>query len=101
MNTIVLVVAERARRDGKYTAHHDGRLVVADVKEPFLDAARVLLAQGLDPAARYVMRRSSDGPDALVSTLGQAARLTVSDNDTEGPVFRPWKPYGGPRAGAP
>jgi hypothetical protein len=85
--TVVLVVAERARRDGKYSAHHNGRLVVANSTQPFLDAARVLLAQGLDPGARYVMRRSPDGSDALISTLGQAAKLAVREDDRVGPMF--------------
>lgn len=91
MNTIVLVIAERARRDGKYTAHYDGRLVVEDVKEPFLDGARVLLSWGLDPSARYVMRRSPHGPDALVSTLGKAAGLMVAEGELK-PRFVPWAP---------
>jgi hypothetical protein len=94
--TIILVVAERDRRDGRYSAWHDGRLVVDGAKAPFLDAARVLLAQGLDPIARYIMRRSPEGLDALVSTLGQAAKLSVREDDHVGPIFRPWKPYGGP-----
>jgi hypothetical protein len=99
--TIVLVIAERDRRDGRYNAWHNGELVIDGVKEPFLEAARVLLAQGLDPDARYVMRRSLDGPDALISTLGKAAKLVVRENDHVGPVFRSWRPFGGPHAGSP
>jgi hypothetical protein len=91
MNTIVLVIAERARRDGKYTAYHDGRLIVEGSKQPFLESARLLLAQGLDPGARYVMRRSPDGPDALVSTLGKAAGLMIAEGELK-PRFVPWTP---------
>ena len=91
--TIVLVVAERKRRDGKYSAWHGGQLVVENVREPFLDAARVLLAYGLDPNARYVMRRSVDGRDDLVSTLGTAAKLKVEEGDRNGPLIRLWKPW--------
>lgn len=91
MNTIVLVIAERARRDGKYSAWHDGELILDGAKEPFLDAARVLLARGFDPEARYVMRRSADSPDALVSTLGKAAKLIVEDGADGVPRFRPYR----------
>lgn len=99
--TIVIVIAERERRDGKYSAWHNGELILEGVKEPFLDAARVLLARGFDPKARYVMRRSPDGPDALLSTLGTAAKLAVRENDHVGPIFCPWKPYGGPTRAPP
>jgi hypothetical protein len=91
--TIVLVIVERKRRDGRYTAHCNGQLVVANVKEPFLDGTRVLLGQGFDPGARYVTRRSANGPNALVPTLGQAAKLTVEEGSQVDPVFRPWKPW--------
>ena len=90
--TIVLVIAERKRRDGKYSAWHGGQLVVENVREPFFDAARVLLAYGLDPNARYVMRRSVDGPNALISTLGAAARLMVKTDSRGNPRFRPYEP---------
>ncbi len=43
---------------------------------PFCDAARVLLAEGVDPV-----------------TVGTAAGLTVADDTGGKPVFRTWKPY--------
>lgn len=97
MDTVVLVVSERKRRNGLYTARYNGQVVVKGSKQPFFDSARKLVGRGLDPKARYVMRRSLDGPDDLISTLGEAASLTVRENDQVGPVLRPWTPYGGPQ----
>jgi hypothetical protein len=88
---IVLVVTESPRRDGRYTATCNGQTVVESSREPFLAGARVLLARGFDPAARYVMRRTADGPDALISTLGKAAKLTVADSDGQA-RFVGWTP---------
>lgn len=90
--TIVLVIAENPRRNGKYSAWCDGELILASAKAPFLDTARLLLARELDPGARYVKRRSPDGPDALVSTIGAAAKLIVAEAGGSGrPRFAPYR----------
>ncbi len=60
---------------------------------PFCDAARVLLAEGVDPVTRVVMRHAGSLADALRSTVGTAAGLTVADDTGGKPVFRTWKPY--------
>src|SRR5580765_7652107 len=90
--TIVLVIAERARRDGKYTAHCNDELIVADSRQPFVDAARILLNRGVNPASPLVMRRSLDGPDVLRSIVGAAAKLTVEETPL-GPRFNIWRPF--------
>jgi hypothetical protein len=84
--TICIVVAEKPpspkQRTGRWTAHCNGELIVADSRQPFVDAARVLLGRGVDPASPLVMWSrvldpgSLDGPDALRSTLGAATKLT-------------------------
>jgi hypothetical protein len=56
----------------------DGRSVVKRSTTPFCTAARALLAEGIDPAARLIMRRESSPYDALRSTVGGAAKLTVA-----------------------
>jgi hypothetical protein len=60
---------------------------------PFCDAARVLLAEGADPAAKFVMRHENSSYDALRSTVGAAAGLTVADDNGGKPIFRKWSPY--------
>src|SRR5262249_28747490 len=62
----------------------------------FCDAARVLLAEGADPAARFVMRHANSATDAMRSTVGAAAKLTVSDDGGGKPIFKPWSPYDRP-----
>jgi hypothetical protein len=92
LKPIVLVIAEVDRR-GRYDGSVDGVTVVSNVREPFFSAARKLIAQGLDPCSPYVMRRTTDGPNAMVSTLGVAARLTVSESDAHGPRIVPYVPH--------
>jgi hypothetical protein len=57
---------------------------------PFCAAARVLLAEGLDPATKLVMRHEGSTHDVLRSTVGAAAKITVADGSTGKPVFVPW-----------
>jgi hypothetical protein len=72
--------------DGKL----DGRSVVKRSATPFCAAARVLLGEGVDSAARFIMRHEGSPHDALRSTVGVAAKLTVADSSTGKPVFVPW-----------
>jgi len=65
---------------------------------PFCDAARVLLAEGIKPDTVFVMRHANSAADAVPSTVGVAAGLTVADDGGGKPIFRPWSPYD--RAGA-
>lgn len=64
---------------GQWRASVDGRVLVRSSHQPFLAAARVLLAEGADPSTAISMRHRSADYDALRSTVSAAARLTVSD----------------------
>jgi hypothetical protein len=75
--------------DGKV----DGRFVVERSTTPFCDTARVLLAEGVDPVTKIVMRHAGSLADALRSTVGVAAGLTVADDNGGKPIFRKWSPY--------
>ena len=77
-----------AGRHGQYTAALDGRDLVTS-RQPFLDSARVLLAEGFDPKSRLVMRWATTGTESLRSTIGYAAGLTVNESCPDGvPRFR-------------
>ena len=52
---------------------------LATSSQPFLEAARVLLDRGYDPTTRIVMRHAGSTTDSLASTIGAAAKLTVSN----------------------
>jgi hypothetical protein len=58
----------------------------------FCTAARALLAEGVDPATRLIMRHEGSDHDAPRSTVGEAAGLTVVDDTGGKPIFRKWKP---------
>jgi hypothetical protein len=61
---------------GKFAARLDGRELCVSTK-PFLDDARVLLAEGADPATVLEMRHDGSATVAMRSTVGTAAGLTV------------------------
>jgi hypothetical protein len=74
---------------GRHAAKLDGRLLCTSAT-PFCEAARVLLAEGVDPDARIEMRHAGRDTVILSGTVRAAARLTVS-NDR----FEKWHPDGG------
>ncbi len=92
--TIVLVVSRSLNVDGRkaystrgqlFDGKVDGRCIVERSTTPFCDAARVLLAEGVRPEAKLVMRHADSLADALRSTVGAAAGLTVrQDNGPPG-----------------
>jgi hypothetical protein len=82
------------RVHGRFEARLNGRLICTS-SQPLLDGARVLLAEGLDPASPIAMRHEGASYDALRSTVGTAAKLTVRETETEGPRFVRWKPFSG------
>jgi hypothetical protein len=75
----------------------DGRSIVKRSTTPFCDAARALLAEGIKPTTTLVMRHPSSPYDALRSTVGVAAGLTVVNDNGGKPIFRKWAPYDGAR----
>jgi hypothetical protein len=100
--TIVLVVSPSLKPDGAkaystrgqlFDGKVDGHSVVKRSTTPFCDAARALIDEGADPAARFVMRHENSSYDALRSTVDAAAGLTAVDDNGGKPVFRKWAPY--------
>lgn len=92
-----IVVAPVGR--GRFRASFCGRILVEASMIPFIDAARVLEGEGVDPATRIVMRHEGKDYDALTSTVAAAAKLTVKESTRDGkPRFGDWHPYGGPGA---
>ena len=76
-----------------FDAFVEGRKIVSRSTTPFLDACRQLMAEGADPKAKVVMRHEGADHDALRSTIGYAATLTVWDDRVGKPVFAKWAPY--------
>jgi hypothetical protein len=61
---------------GRFDAYIDGRYVVTSAS-PFIDACRVLVAQGADPDMVVVMRHAGSDVDALRGRLGDVAGVRV------------------------
>jgi hypothetical protein len=68
------------------------RVLVRRTHQPLLDACRVLVAEGVDPKTRIVMRHVGSQTDALITKVGAAAKLSVKEDDGL-PRFRPWTPF--------
>jgi hypothetical protein len=73
---------------GKFTAHlQEGRQLCQRTFAPFLAAARQLLADGRDPDTQITMRHAGSNTDALMSTIGVAAKLCVTERQAAVPRF--------------
>lgn len=81
--------------NGKFDGACEGEWLVRGSATPFCTAARILLTRGVNPDVEFVMRHSGSDEDALKSTVGKAAEITVEESG-RGPRFREYRPYGGP-----
>jgi hypothetical protein len=87
---ITIIVSPISR--GRFKASHDhDRVILKSSRQPLLDAARAFLAEGFAPNTRIAMRHIGADDDALTSTVGAAAKLTVVErNRGNGPGFEQW-----------
>jgi hypothetical protein len=67
-----------------------GELLVESSRQPFADAARVLVEKGYDPAAVLEMKHEGSDIVALRGPLLKAARLSVEEG-ANGPRFVPFR----------
>ena len=80
------------RLHGKFVASLDGRQVCVS-RQPLLDCARILIAEGADPKTPFATRHEGADFDALTSTVGTAAKWTVRENEIQSPTFVPWNAF--------
>ena len=81
-----------ARLHGKFVVTLDGRQLCIS-RQPLLDAARVLINEGVDPATPIATRHAGAGFDAMTSTVGAAAKWTVKENEIQSPHFVRWEAF--------
>jgi hypothetical protein len=79
MEPIIIITAAPAGR-GRFDASVDGRYILTS-RSPFLDTARILAAQGADPATRIGLMHEGSDRIAMRSTIGIAAGLIVEEGD--------------------
>jgi hypothetical protein len=75
---------------GLFEARVGGRPLCTS-RQPMLDAARVLVAEGLDPDTAITMRHAGSAAAGLSARLGVAARFTVREGERR-PGFGVWMP---------
>jgi hypothetical protein len=78
------------RRSVAASLRRGWKAACSSARPPLLAAARVLLAGGVAPDTRIAMRHAGSEHDALRSTVGKAAKLTVKET-ANGPKFRRWR----------
>jgi hypothetical protein len=84
------ILVETVDRRGWFRARLGDRIIVESSKQPFFDAARVLMAEGCDPAITLIMWHAGAATDALTAKVGAAARLTIRE-DRGAPEFVPYR----------
>ena len=95
---IEIVISRHMRSNGKphrsdFDCRIEGGAVLCTSRQPFLEAARALIAIGCHPDDILVMRHSGSRVEALRASLGAAVRLTVDEHN--GTRFALWKPFPG------
>lgn len=80
--TCIEIFWESADRRGWFPAELADVTVLTNSRQPFLDAARVLIALGCDPNIMLFGRRKGSVSWSLRGRLGKAAKLTVGETKT-------------------
>lgn len=75
----MIVITVDSLGHGRFKASSGERVLVTSSRQPFLAAARILKGYGMAEDTPIAMRHRGQDYDALRSTVGKAARLTVDD----------------------
>ena len=90
MTPALVLICTPADRPGRYQVHLGNHRLLASARDPLTEAARQLLDKGVTGNTPLILRHAGAGHDALRSTVGAAARLTVKDSQKGVPTFVPW-----------
>jgi hypothetical protein len=84
----IVIIVSPIRTPGRFRARlaSTDDLLVGSSRQPFLDAARVLLGHGCDPSTILEMKHAGRDTVALRALLEKAAKLTVEEGPN-GPRF--------------
>jgi hypothetical protein len=91
--TIRLVVTPESA--GRFTARMEGmgELIVSSTRQPLVDGARVLLAQGYDPGALLTMRHEGKAYDSFQPLpIGKWAGWTYKEGEKDALRRTAWMP---------
>lgn len=98
----VVIVVSSTKSAGHFQAklQQSNEVLVQNSRQPFVDAARVLVERGQDPNALLVMKHLGSDIVALRAPLGKAAKLTVEEGP-HGPRIVPVRTGPKTRVAAP
>jgi hypothetical protein len=85
--TLIITITP-ADRVGRFDAFVAGALIVAGSRQPFLDACRVLAAEGVPANTVVTMKHAGSVTACLRGQIGVATGLSV---DEARPRFVPWR----------
>jgi hypothetical protein len=89
---IQLTITPRRGKPGLFDAHVCDRLICSS-RQPLLDAARVLLAEGIAPDTQIDMRHAGADHVALRAKVGTAAKLRVLEGTRDTVRFARWSAF--------
>jgi hypothetical protein len=98
----LVIVVSPTKSAGHFQARlqQSNEVLVKNSRQPFLDAARVLVERGYDPSVLLVMKHLGSDTVSLRAPLGKAAKLTVEEGP-HGPRFVPFRTGAKTRVAAP
>ena len=89
---ISLILRPVRHRPGIFDAIMDGERIVRS-RQPLYDGARALQARGHDPDEMIEARHEGSAIVAMRSTIGEAARWSVTESDKGGIRRIPYQPF--------
>jgi len=90
--TMTINIIVRSLGDGHFRPYVGSRPLGRATSTPFYSAARVLLSEGVSPDTVITMQHEGSSIISLRSTIGKAARLTVTEEDRKGLRIKEYRP---------
>jgi hypothetical protein len=98
----LIVTPEAAKKGGRFTGRLEstGEVIVTKTRQPLVDGARALLAQGFDPSTPLTMRHEGKAYDSFhPMPIGHWAKWTYKEREKGGMAVERWMPFAVPRSG--
>ena len=87
------ITFRKATKPGTFWPIYGGEKLTNATRQPFFDGARALLADGVNPEWTLIGRHEGSQTIALQSTVGEAAKWSVSEPDRGKCTRIPYQPY--------
>ena len=95
-HTTTLNIDIEAKGRAKFNAYFGDSLIVERSATPFLDAARVLQSMGYPDDTIITQTHQGSDTIGLTSTIGKAAKLSLTERDDKGLRYEAYRPYPSP-----